>query len=92
MAGLMQHLSEEKHKGIAADTDLPKMPKSPEQGAATTVWAATAKVFEGQGVKYLEDCQIAKPPKAGAGQYDPGYSTWAYDKKKASCCGRSRWI
>jgi NAD(P)-dependent dehydrogenase (short-subunit alcohol dehydrogenase family) len=84
MTGLMQHLSEETRKSIAADPDLPKMLKSPEQGAATTVWAATAKVFEGQGGKYLEDCQIAKPPKAGAGQYDPGYSKWAYDEKKAT--------
>jgi hypothetical protein len=39
------------------------------------------KVFEGQGGKYLEDCQIAKPRPANAGQYDPGYA--AYDEKKA---------
>ncbi len=84
MTGLVQHFSEDQVQGLEADPHLAKMFKSPEQGAATTVWAATAAVFEGQGGKYLEDCQIAKPPEAGAAQFDPGYSTWAYDEKKAT--------
>jgi NAD(P)-dependent dehydrogenase (short-subunit alcohol dehydrogenase family) len=33
--------------------------RSPEQGAATTVWAATAPELEGVGGRYLEDCAIA---------------------------------
>ncbi|MCY4427159.1 MAG: SDR family NAD(P)-dependent oxidoreductase [Halieaceae bacterium] len=36
-------------------------PKSVAQGAATTVWAATATELEGRGGLYLEDCQIAAP-------------------------------
>ncbi|KUJ06450.1 NAD(P)-binding protein [Mollisia scopiformis] len=31
--------------------------KSPEQGAATTVWAAVGKEWEGRGGRYLEDSQ-----------------------------------
>jgi NAD(P)-dependent dehydrogenase (short-subunit alcohol dehydrogenase family) len=84
MTGLMQHFSESQMKALRADPHLSKMFKSPEQGAATTVWAATAKVFEGLGGKYLEDCQIAKPPAPNAAQFDPGYSAWAYDEKKAT--------
>lgn len=35
--------------------------KTPEQGAATTVWAATAPALRGAGGRYLEDCAEAVP-------------------------------
>jgi NAD(P)-dependent dehydrogenase (short-subunit alcohol dehydrogenase family) len=56
-----------------------KYMKSVEQGAATTVWAAIGKVWEGTGGKYLEDCQISKPVKEGYQLLDNGYEKWAYD-------------
>jgi hypothetical protein len=31
------------------------------QGAATTVWAATAPELAGQSGAYLADCQVAEP-------------------------------
>ena len=34
--------------------------KSPEQGAATEVWAATSPRLEGRGGLYLEDCDVAE--------------------------------
>lgn len=34
--------------------------KSVPQGAATSVWAATASELKGKGPLYLEDCQVAK--------------------------------
>lgn len=34
--------------------------KSPEQGAATSVWAATASVLEGKPGVYCEDCEVAE--------------------------------
>jgi len=34
--------------------------KTVEQGAATTVWAATAPELDGEGGLYLEDCHIAE--------------------------------
>jgi len=33
--------------------------KSPEQGAATTVWAATSALLEGRGGEYCEDCNVS---------------------------------
>ncbi len=35
--------------------------KSPEQGAATSVWAATSPSLDGLGGVYCEDCDIAEP-------------------------------
>ncbi|MFE7115696.1 SDR family NAD(P)-dependent oxidoreductase [Streptomyces sp. NPDC057654] len=35
--------------------------KTPEQGAATQVWAATSPRLEGLGGVYCEDCDIAEP-------------------------------
>jgi NAD(P)-dependent dehydrogenase (short-subunit alcohol dehydrogenase family) len=34
--------------------------KNPEQGAATTIWAATAPQLNGKGGVYCEDCNIAQ--------------------------------
>jgi len=33
--------------------------KSPEQGAATTVWAATSALLDGRGGEYCEDCNVS---------------------------------
>jgi NAD(P)-dependent dehydrogenase (short-subunit alcohol dehydrogenase family) len=43
--------------------------KTPEQGAATQVWAATAPELDGRGGLYLEDVQISgtTPPPGSAG-------------------------
>lgn len=43
--------------------------KTPEQGAATQVWGATAPELDGRGGLYLEDAQISgpNPPKGSAG-------------------------
>lgn len=57
--------------------------KSTEQGAATTVWAAVAKVWEGRGGQYLEECQPGKPMRDGAGMFEPGYASWVTDGDKA---------
>jgi NAD(P)-dependent dehydrogenase (short-subunit alcohol dehydrogenase family) len=35
--------------------------KTPQQGAATTVWAATSPLLEDRGGVYCEDCNIAAP-------------------------------
>lgn len=33
--------------------------KTPEQGAATTVWAATSSLLDGRGGEYCEDCNVS---------------------------------
>lgn len=35
--------------------------KTPEQGAATQVWAATSPRLSAMGGLYLEDCDVAEP-------------------------------
>lgn len=40
--------------------------KTPEQGAATSVWAATSPALQGMGGVYCEDCDIAEPTQAGS--------------------------
>ncbi len=54
--------------------------KSVEQGAATTVWAATTAELDGKGGIYLEDCQIAPPAKHGSGG---GVEAYALDAAAA---------
>jgi hypothetical protein len=56
--------------------------KSPEQGAATTVWGAVAKDLGGSGGMCLEDCQIAKPWDPSSGPWASGYASWAYDEER----------
>ena len=34
--------------------------KSPEQGAATSVWAATSALLDGRGGEYCEDCNVSE--------------------------------
>ncbi|KAF5010032.1 hypothetical protein FDECE_3786 [Fusarium decemcellulare] len=80
--GLYKHMSEAEVAASQSDPSLAKIFKTVEQGAATTVWAATAKALEGQGGKYLEDCQIAKPWDSAAGPWAPGYGLWTYDEEK----------
>lgn len=40
--------------------------KSPEQGAATSTWAATSPQLAGMGGVYCEDCDIAEPTVVGS--------------------------
>lgn len=44
---------------FSKDEDAMKIMKNPAQGAATTVWAAVGKEWEGKGGEYLENCQVA---------------------------------
>ncbi|MER6282826.1 SDR family NAD(P)-dependent oxidoreductase [Streptomyces sviceus] len=55
--------------------------KSPEQGAATQVWAATSPQLAGMGGVYLEDCDIAEP--AADGDQSSGVRAWATDPEQA---------
>lgn len=55
--------------------------KSPQQGAATTVWAAIGREWEGKGGKYLNDCTVAGIPQEGG--VNLGYAPHAYDEEAA---------
>lgn len=57
--------------------------KTPEQGAATQVWAATSAQLNGMGGVYLEDCDIAEPAPADSDQRI-GVRDYAIDPAKAA--------
>jgi NAD(P)-dependent dehydrogenase (short-subunit alcohol dehydrogenase family) len=57
--------------------------KTPEQGASTTVWAATSPQLADLGGVYCEDCDIAEPTAAE----DPGMTgvrPYAFDPEQAA--------
>lgn len=60
LTNLQQHIAQETKDGWNADPKITNFLKSKEQGAATTVLAAVSREWEGQGGKYLEDCQPSK--------------------------------
>jgi NAD(P)-dependent dehydrogenase (short-subunit alcohol dehydrogenase family) len=58
--------------------------KTPEQGAATTVWAATSPQLEGRGGVYCVDCDVAEvstDDEPGVRPYavDPQQAAWLWD-------------
>ena len=55
--------------------------KSPAQGAATSIWAATAPELAGHGGLYLEDCRVAVP--AEPGNRASGFAPHVADPKAA---------
>lgn len=64
---LQRHLTDEEMAALGwknADGTIPPavqaMFKTPEQGASTTVWAATSPQLAGKGGVYCEDCDIAR--------------------------------
>lgn len=83
MTNLAQFMAPEALK--AFDTpEITRYLRSPEQGAATTVWAAIGKEWESRGGKYLADCQESGPIKEGDGAFfsTTGYAPFAYDVEK----------
>jgi len=56
--------------------------KTPQQGAATSVWCATSPQLEGFGGTYCEDCDIAVPVPGDSKELH-GVRPWAMDPKFA---------
>ena len=64
MTPLQRHLSNEEQVAmgwIDAEGNVNERFKTEEQGASTTVWAATSPLLEGKGGVYLENCEVAEP-------------------------------
>jgi hypothetical protein len=53
--------------------------KNPEQGAATSVWAAIGKQWENVGGRYLADCEEAPLNKNPSVDLNKGYVEHAYN-------------
>ncbi|MGO4432228.1 SDR family NAD(P)-dependent oxidoreductase [Paenarthrobacter sp. RAF9] len=64
MTELQRHLPKEEMVAAGwmdAEGNVREGFKTPEQGAATSVWAATSRALSGMGGVYCEDCDVAKP-------------------------------
>lgn len=62
MTELQRHLPKEEMIGMGwmdEDGNINEMFKTPEQGAATSVWAGTSPQLDGMGGLYCEDCDVA---------------------------------
>jgi NAD(P)-dependent dehydrogenase (short-subunit alcohol dehydrogenase family) len=57
--------------------------KTPEQGAATQVWAATSPQLQGMGGVYCEDCDVAEPAPADT-DARVGVHDYAIDPEQAA--------
>jgi NAD(P)-dependent dehydrogenase (short-subunit alcohol dehydrogenase family) len=57
--------------------------KSPEQGAATSVWAATSSLLDGRGGEYCEDCNVSAVVADGE-LNEGGVAARAVDPARAS--------
>lgn len=85
MTNLQRHMDPElprKMGWVDEDGNINPRFKTPEQGAATTVWAAVGAELEGVGGLYLEDCHEAERTEdenAMAGVRD-----WALDPEAAA--------
>ena len=64
--------------------DLKNEAKSVHQGAATQVWAAVSREWEGKGGRYLEALKVAVPKEQESGEQGCcGYAAHAYDEDSA---------
>ncbi len=78
---LGRHLSAEDVEQLSQMAPTKSMTyKTPEQGAATSVWAATHELLAGIGGRYLEDCSLAEP---GDQSTEGGYMPHAVDHDDA---------
>ncbi|KAI1124438.1 putative short-chain dehydrogenase [Nemania abortiva] len=71
---------EERDNYIRGRPVLQKVLKSTAQGAATQVWAAVAKVWEGQGAVYLEECRKGHECEE-PDMLNGGYKAYIFDKE-----------
>jgi NAD(P)-dependent dehydrogenase (short-subunit alcohol dehydrogenase family) len=86
MTNLARHLGADVIAGfIKASPGMAQQLKDAQQGAATTVWAAVGREWEGTGGKYLEDVSVAKPAADPADlTVHKGFVPWAYDTQAAN--------
>ena len=83
MTPLQRHLTREEMAGygwLDADGNPVVGFKTPEQGAATQVWAATSPQLDGLGGVFCEDCEIAEVSTDDA----PGVRPYAIDPASAA--------
>ena len=85
--GIQTNLQQHVDPAVAEDWDKDRrIWRSIEQGAATAVYAAISKEWEGKGGRYLADCVEKGPMVPGNPMVvfgDEGYAPWAFDEESA---------
>ncbi|KAK7178493.1 WW domain-containing oxidoreductase [Paraphaeosphaeria sporulosa] len=79
---LMQHMDPAMVENLKSDEKAYRMMKSPEQGAATTVWAAIGKEWEGKGGEYLAECGKTTRGNDNHEITGAGFAGHAYDPER----------
>lgn len=82
VTGLLVHVSAAVKESWLTDRVINEHLKSTAQGAATTVYAAISKDWEGKGGRYLENCTESGPTKEPRTPTSQGYVPHAYDEEK----------
>lgn len=80
--GLQVHVSATVRESWLADRLINEHLKSNAQGAATTVYAAISKDWEGKGGRYLENCAESGPVQEPRTLFSLGYAPHAFDEEK----------
>lgn len=80
MTGLQKYVPESVKQGFGQKDEVHRYLKNAEQGAATTVYAALSKEWEGKGGKYLEDCGEARQTESDS-ILALGYAPHAFDEQ-----------
>jgi len=81
LTGLAKFMTEEEMAGLTQRVGAHNQ-KTPEQGAATSVWCAVSPQLDGRGGAYCQDCNIAEPVPADS-QAMRGVRPWAVDPELA---------
>lgn len=79
--GIKSNLQVHSQDSLGAMWEIPAVKaieKSPQQGAATSTYAALSRDWEGKGGVYLSNCSIMGPFRADD-PFDEGYAPHAYD-------------
>jgi NAD(P)-dependent dehydrogenase (short-subunit alcohol dehydrogenase family) len=79
LSNLAQYMPSEVVEQMKGNKEILRQLKSPEQGAATQVWAAAAPVWEGKGGKYLADLKVAELSTDLVSTINDGHGAHAYD-------------
>jgi NAD(P)-dependent dehydrogenase (short-subunit alcohol dehydrogenase family) len=79
---LMQYMDPAIVEEFSKDENMYKLMKSPEQGAATTVWAAIGQEWEKKGGEYLAECGKTTRGNDNHEIAGVGFAGHAYDAEK----------
>jgi len=79
---LMRSMSDEEQRAAIAASRKVSILKTPEQGAATSVWCAMSPQLEGMGGVYCEDVDVAEAVPADFPE-QRGVRPWAMDRDLA---------